>query len=579
MGKRLINGTDLMNMIFSGAQIIQSQVQHINSLNVFPVPDGDTGINMNMTLASGLEMVNKNPSEHLGHTAECLAKGLLMGARGNSGVILSQLFRGFAKSLTGLHQADANQFAAALQQGVATAYEAVVKPIEGTILTVSREAAQYAVMTARRQSDMIVLLKGILNQSKETLSKTPELLPILKQAGVIDSGGQGLVYLYEGFCVALEEGELEGLYRDSSAYSSTTMLQSSNVDTVQAHFETGSIEFPYDMEFFIHIDDEKGTGLPFQLSDFRKKLAVDGDSILVIQDDDIVKVHVHTKKPGDVLNLAISHGELSRFHIENMRDQHRAIIHDDEVYDDQLQSMGKESHSLSEMNSENTKRKGHQSLYGFVAVVIGEGIASIFKSLGVNHIIFGGQTMNPSTEDIVKAIDQVFAETVYVLPNNSNIILAAQQARDLVENKKVMVISTVSIPQGIAAMLAFHSEATVDINKEAMEAAAKEMKSGQVTYAVRDSKFEDIDIKSGDFLGIYDGKIVTATKEMLISSKALLNAMITKDDEMLTVLVGDSVSSEQSTALISFLDEQYPDVEVEMHLGGQPLYSFIFALE
>jgi DAK2 domain fusion protein YloV len=570
VSKRFIDGTDLTNMIFSGAQILQSQVKIINGLNVFPVPDGDTGTNMNMTLNSGIDMLKKNSGASLSQAADVFAKGLLMGARGNSGVILSQLFRGFAKSLAGLHQADSHQFSAALQQGVTVAYEAVVKPVEGTILTVSREAAQHGVMMSKSTDDMVKLMRGILDQAKETLSKTPDLLPILKQAGVIDSGGQGLVFIYEGFCNVLEQKNMENV--EAPKYSeSSTVGKVSPFEGAQAHFETNEIEFPYDMEFFIHMNAGEGRGVSFELDNFRKKLAKNGDSILVIQDEEIVKVHVHTKEPGEVLNLALGYGELSKFHIENMRDQHRAIVDEPQGVGSQLKDKTEAETNLSAAPE---KLKSH----GFVAIAIGDGISDIFKSLGVDHVLFGGQTMNPSTEDIVESIRQVQAETIFVLPNNSNIILAAKQARDLVD-PKVIVIPTVSIPQGIAAMFAYQNEIGVEENTAAMEQAAKEIKSGQVTYAVRDSKFDEIDIKSGDFIGIYDGKIVASEKDMITTSKSLLHEMISEDDEIVTILVGGDTSTEQSNDLLSFVEENYPEMEIETHRGGQPLYSFIFSVE
>jgi DAK2 domain fusion protein YloV len=563
LSKRFIDGTDFTKMIFSGAQVLQAQVKMINALNVFPVPDGDTGTNMNMTLNSGLDILKKNPSSNMGKTAEVFARGLLMGARGNSGVILSQLFRGFSKFVAGQDNIDASQFAAALEQGVNTAYQAVVKPVEGTILTVSREAAQHGTMTARRTSNLLELMKAVLDQSKETLANTPSLLPVLKQAGVVDSGGQGLVCIYEGFYAALENEENGTDFEPSAvAEQLEEELAPLNHQAAQARFSAEEIEFPYDMEFFIHLSAEKES---FDLDAFRKNLAKDGDSILVIADDDVVKVHVHTRQPGDVLGLAIRYGELHKFHIENMRDQHQAIV-------DEKADAGPASDDREE--APQTEKKA----YGSVVVAMGDGIADIFSSLGVDQVLSGGQTMNPSTEDIVEAIRQVHADNIFVFPNNSNIILAAQQARELSE-RQVTVIPTVSIPQGMAAMFALQQDADLEENTEAMLRAVKGVKSGQVTFAVRDSKFDDIDIKEGDFLGIHNSKIMTSTDDILTTGKNLLREMISEHDEILTILTGADASEEQSNDLVSFVEESYPHIDIEVHRGGQPLYYFIFSVE
>lgn len=574
MSKRIINGTDLMNMIFSGAQILHSQVNLINSLNVFPVPDGDTGTNMSMTINSGIEQLNKQPSTEVGQVAEVFARGLLLGARGNSGVIMSQLFHGFAKALNGLEEANSEQLAAAFQQGVAVAYEAVVKPVEGTILTVSREAAQRGAMVATQTDDITELMKGILQQSKETLSKTPELLPVLKQAGVVDSGGQGLVCLYEGFCTVLEHDNIITPVVTVDGGGDVVAPQSA-----QAHFESEDIKYPYDMEFLIYLDDKKGKGSSFQVEPFRKKLSKMGDSVLVIQNEGIVKVHVHSDEPGSVLNLAIRHGELGQFHIENMRDQHRAIVSDGRGQAGGA-SVVTSSADASHVGdtSDASAQASEQKPIGVVAISIGEGLSDIFMSLGVDHILTGGQTMNPSTEDIIAAVQAVPAETVFVLPNNSNIILAANQAQQLAE-KNVVVIPTKSIPQGIAAMFAFRGEAAVEANVEAMNEAIGEVKAGLITYAVRDSTFNELKITENDFIGVQNGEIVASDRDALTVGKQLLAAMISDSDEILTIFVGQDAVAKHTNALIAFVNEQYPDLEVETHRGGQPLYHYIFSVE
>lgn len=558
--KHLIDGTDFTNMVLSGGKTLQSQVQVVNDLNVFPVPDGDTGTNMNLTLTSGMNMLQSKPNAHIGQAAEQFAKGLLMGARGNSGVILSQLFRGMAKAAADLKKMGSTEFAAALQQGVDTAYQAVVKPVEGTILTVSRESAEHAVTTARSTTDLVELMEAVLHKAKETLIQTPELLPVLKQAGVVDSGGQGLVFIYEGFLAWLkgEVADVEvSVPANHTVQSESVTAPASQV--AQAHFESEDIEFPYDMEFFITKYDPQAS---FNLDDFRHELAKNGDSILVIPDDEIIKVHVHTNAPGDVLNLSLQHGELSKFHIENMREQHKAIVEDPRT--------GNFSAVVEE--TPEVKR------YGVVAIAVGAGMADIFTSLGVDYVLSGGQTMNPSTEDIVAAIENIHAEHVFVLPNNSNIILAAQQARDLLE-KPVTVLASKTIPQGLAAMFAFQTEGELERNIEAMEQAISDVKSGQVTYAVRDSQVDDLAISKGDFLGVYDSSIVTTEKSVVDASSSLLRKMVSEDDEILTIITGEDAAQEHIDVVVSFAEEQFPDLEVEVHAGGQPLYTFIFALE
>jgi DAK2 domain fusion protein YloV len=571
LSKRFINGKDLMDMVISGANMLQQHVQDVNALNVFPVPDGDTGSNMNLTMTSGVDLLKSKPSDHIGKAAEVFAKGLLMGARGNSGVILSQLMRGLSKSIAEFEQVDANQFAAALQQGVDTAYQAVVKPVEGTILTVSKEAAKHGVSAARRAGTVSELMNEVLYKAKEALARTPEQLPILKQVGVVDSGGQGLVYIYEGFLSALtgqtgeseivkpildaETEELEGWNAPHTVFNEKEVLQSKSA---QSQIATEDIEFRYDMEFFIRLNRDSG----FNVEHFRTQLAKDGDSILVIEDDGIVKVHVHSRRPGDVFNYALEYGELTKFNIENMRDQHRNIL-DDEDMEPALETAGD-----SVINP-----------FGIIAVAMGDGIAEIFESLGVDVVISGGQTMNPSTEDIVNAIEAVKAEKIFILPNNSNIIMAANQSKEIVEDKEIVVIPTKTIPQGMAAVLAFQDHLDLDENADHMMEAVQRVRSGQVTFAVRNSSYEDLEIKENDFIGILDNKIVTTAPELLESSMHLLEQMIENGDEIVTILSGEDASEEVNVKLREHIESKFPDVEIEMHRGGQPLYYYIFAVE
>lgn len=568
MSKRFINGNDLVSMVAAGAAILKSQVETVNSLNVFPVPDGDTGTNMNMTITAGVEYLRKKPEQSIGACAETLSKGLLMGARGNSGVILSQLFRGFAKAVHDQEEINATQFAAALQQGVETAYQAVVKPVEGTILTVSREAAKHAVSIARRTSDIGQLMLEVYNKAQEALAKTPDQLPILKQVGVVDSGGQGLVFIYEGFVKALL-GETADIDVEMSA---TAAILSSEQQAILAEFEmaqtklaTEDIEFPYDMEFFIQLSGER----EYVEEVFRNQLALNGDSILLIHDGDVVKVHVHSRAPGEVLNEAMRYGELTRFHIENMKETHRSIL-DNAASADELDGLSGEAGQEEEMVE--------LKPYGFVAVAAGEGITNILYSLGVDVVLSGGQTMNPSTEDILHAVANVPAETVFVLPNNSNIILAAEQARELSE-QAIIVIPSKTIPQGMASLLAFQQSASASDNERMMVQMIKHVKSGQVTLSIRDTEMDGVQIRKGEHIGILDNRIVSSTGDIVATVTALIDAMVADDEEIVTILAGEDSDPAITEQLIAYIEDKYPSVEVEAHQGDQPVYHYIISAE
>lgn len=576
-------------MVLAGAEKLQQHAEHVNSLNVFPVPDGDTGTNMNLTMTAGANELKKNNTASVGQCAGVLSKGLLMGARGNSGVILSQLFRGLGRYAAQYDELNTQQFAAALQTGVDTAYKAVVKPVEGTILTVAKEAARHAVYFARRTTDITELMTEVLAKAKEALANTPELLPVLKQVGVVDSGGQGLVYIYEGFHQYLTSGSADVQYTaqgqaPSPAAAAPVLTKPVNVpssvqSSAQSQLHTEDIEFLYDMEFFIN-RQLGGTGANFDEEKFRKALSVNGDSIIVISDDETIKVHVHSKTPGDVLNLALLYGEITQIHILNMREQHRDLL-----------TAGMDIAPMPELFAEIPKE--HSTVqapavppaddlapYGFIAVSSGDGISEIFKSLGVDVVLAGGQTMNPSTEDFVNAISSISAKHVYLLPNNSNIVLAAQQAKELLEGEReVTVIPSKSIPQGIAAAFAFQEDDAVDTNTESMLEAISLVKSGQVTNAVRDTVIEELQIKSGQFIGISNSKIVAASDELLAASQALLATMLVNGDEIVTVLTGSEADAGVTEALGNWLEEAYPQVEVEVHEGGQPLYYYLFSVE
>jgi uncharacterized protein len=587
LSKRFIslNGTDFYQMVLAGAANLTANVNRVNALNVFPVPDGDTGTNMNLTMTSGVEELKRRPSAHLGKAAEALSKGLLMGARGNSGVILSQLFRGFAKSVHELESANSQQFAAALQNGVDTAYKAVVKPVEGTILTVSREAAKHAVSSVRRFPDVAELMGEVLQAGNLALSRTPDQLPVLKQVGVVDAGGQGLMCIYEGFLAALTG---ETLYVEQSAPVQAAEVHAApkaageGKHSAQSMLNTEDIEFGYCTEFIISLVPEKVKGYVFDEVAFRQELDKMGDSLLVVADDDLVKIHIHAEYPGTVMNYAMNYGDLTKIKIENMRDQHTHILMADEYA-----FMAPESDIAAlkpipvhaAMPASAALQQEGNARYGFVSVAMGDGVTEIFTSLGVDYVISGGQTMNPSTEDIVNAVNGIQAEVVYVLPNNSNIVMAAKQAVELVEGKTLVVIPTKSVPQGMAAMLSFDEQAEEEANTESMLSAIASVQSGQVTFAVRDTSIDGIEIKEGDFIGIHDSKIVTANRDVQETCRNLLDSMLEAGGEVVTILTGEEANQADTDSIEAFLKENHPDAEVEIHYGGQPLYAYLIAVE
>jgi len=589
-------------MVNLGAEYLQRNVERVNALNVFPVPDGDTGTNMNLTMTSGVEELRNKPSTELGKVAEALSKGLLMGARGNSGVILSQLFRGFAKSLAGHTEVGTVQLATALQHGVDMAYKAVVKPVEGTILTVAKEAAKHAVTIARRTIDVTELMQEVYDKANDALRRTPDLLPVLKQVGVVDSGGQGLVYIYEGFVHALtgqvdthntnwatESARPEDVSTGRVAAPIAAVLQKQS-SRAQARLATEHIEFLYDMEFFINRKLSGRNPLPFDEAFYKRALSRDGDSILVIVDEDIIKVHVHSRKPGDVLNLSLPYGELTDICILNMRQQHRELLAESEttgydeatimhnVEDSALERAVPELLTGSPIGDVPVGQAHEWAPYGMIAVAMGPGIGDIFLDNNVDIVLSGGQTMNPSTEDFVNAIETLSAEHIYILPNNGNIILAAQQAAELSE-RNVTVIPTRTIPQGLAAALAFRDDDTTENNTDAMSQASSQVKSGQVTHAVRDTSIDGVDIREGDYIAIMEKSIIASSQSLQQSCQELLTLMLSEDGELVTILTGEQADDTQTLALSEWIKATYPDVELEVHVGGQPLYPYLFAVE
>ena len=546
MSLKQINGIVFKQMVINGANNLANKSKYVDQLNVFPVPDGDTGTNMSMTMTAGAkELVSLNEAS-IGKVAKVLSRGLLMGARGNSGVILSQLFRGFATGLEGKDEASIEEIAFALESGVKTAYKAVMKPVEGTILTVARESAEAAVCKYETVETITDLYELVVNEMQISLDRTPDLLPVLKEVGVVDSGGQGLTYIFEGFLKALK-GEVINLEQ----VSETTQ------ESAQMALSSDEIEFGYCTEFILRLDEER---TPFKEEFFRGRLEKLGNSIVVVQDEDIVKVHVHTLTPGEALTLAQKHGEFVKLKIENMTEQHNEII----------------GQNSSEPAMPATKE---QVEYGIISVVAGEGIKHLFEEQGCHYVIEGGQTMNPSTEDFLKAIDELNAKNIIILPNNSNIIMAANQAAQVTEDINVVVIPSKTIPQGYTSLIMFNENASVTENTEVMTQAITEVKSGQVTYAVRDTQMNGVDIKENDFIGILDKDIVVSVPDRFESACALVDKMIDEDSEIVTIIYGEGTDEDEADELAEYIENKYDDVEVTIFNGEQPVYSYIISVE
>ncbi|GGB56902.1 DAK2 domain-containing protein [Fictibacillus barbaricus] len=558
MSLKVLDGKKFSKMVLEGASNLSRNAAMVDALNVFPVPDGDTGTNMNLTITSGAKEVEKNTSHQIGAVASAFAKGLLMGARGNSGVILSQLFRGFSKAVEGKDSITAAEFANAFDKGVETAYKAVMKPVEGTILTVAKDAAKKAVKEAKKSDDILYIMKELVKESKASLNRTPDLLPVLKEVGVVDSGGQGLVTVYEGFLAVLEGKELPKVSVNGPSMGE---LVNAEHHKAQIHMKTEDIHFGYCTEFMVKFEANKIKNNPFDETNFRNELNQHGDSLLVVADDDVVKVHIHTEQPGNMLTLAHRYGSLINIKIENMREQHSAI----------LESENEVIPSYSQQVSAKKKE------YGIVTVAMGEGIEEMFSSMGAS-VIQGGQTMNPSTEDIVKAIAEVNAEKVFILPNNSNIIMASEQAASVVD-EEVVIIRTKTVPQGIASILAFNPSADLQENEKKMNEAISSVKSGQVTYAVRDTSIDGVEIAKGDFMGISEGKIITSKTDKQEVTKELLSNMMDENSEIVTIIYGEDSSEEEAKELAEYIEDKFPDAEAEIHNGKQPIYSFILSVE
>ena len=547
----------LQEMVQAAATRLGSQAEYVNSLNVFPVPDGDTGTNMSMTMDNGAKEVSRQDAETVGEVGQILSKGLLMGARGNSGVITSQLFRGFGQSIKEKDELGGKDLAQALQSGVEVAYKAVMKPVEGTILTVSRGAATAAIHKAETSDDAVAVMTAALDGAKAALAKTPEMLPVLKEVGVVDSGGQGLVYIYEGFLSALT-----GEYIASDAFQATpaTMTEMINAEhhkSVAGHVATEDITFGYCTEIMVSLGQGPTVVQDFDPETFRNYLSNLGDSLLVVNDDEIVKVHVHTEDPGLVLQEGLKYGALAKVKVDNMRNQHEAQVEKEEQVAPQTQA---------------------PKPYGIIAVVAGQGMADIFESQGVDYVISGGQTMNPSTEDVIRAINAVNAERVIILPNNKNIFMAAQAAAEA-SDIPAGVVPTKTLPQGLTSLLAFNPEVDIDTNVAAMTDALDDVVSASVTLAVRDTTIDGLPIHEGDFLGMVDGKIVisaTDLEEVLLTS---FERMVTEDSEIAAIYVGEEGDQSFAETIAQKLEVAHEDLEVEIHLGGQPVYPYLMSVE
>ncbi|BDH61101.1 phosphatase [Lysinibacillus sp. PLM2] len=547
-----LDGLKFAEMVQMGAHHLSQNANFVDSLNVFPVPDGDTGTNMNLSMTSGAKETQVNAQAHIGKTAQSLAKGLLMGARGNSGVILSQLFRGFGKFIEKENEIDAKSFAGAFQAGVDTAYKAVMKPVEGTILTVAREAAAKAVEVAENETNVIFIMETVVKEARLSLDRTPDLLPVLKEVGVVDSGGQGLLFIYEGFLASLKG---EALPEKSNA--SIDDMISAEHHRAQDFMSTEDIVFGYCTEIMVRLEKEKD---PYDETSFREELNTMGDSLLVVSDDEIAKVHIHTETPGLVLSAGQKYGSLIKIKVDNMREQHTAIVGD----------------QPTAPASQQQKKEKHP--YAVVTIAMGEGVANLLRSIGASYVIEGGQTMNPSTEDIVKAVKEIEAERVIILPNNKNIIMAAEQAVELLDIDAA-VVPTKTIPQGMAAILAFNPEATVEENKQGMTNALSHVKTGQVTYAVRDTSIDGIEIHKDDYMALAEGKIILSTPNMSEAAQKVVTDLVDEDCEIITILYGEDTTEEQANELASFIEENYPDIEVEIVEGKQALYPFILSIE
>lgn len=541
-----IDGKQVRDMFVSGANNLKNHKELVDKLNVFPVPDGDTGTNMSLTISCAIKELNKVEKNDIGQLGKALSKGSLMGARGNSGVILSQIIRGIAQSIDGKETLTSMDIAKALKNGSDIAYKAVIKPVEGTILTVVRESSEYGLKAAALEEDIVEFMKLLVKEANNSLNRTPELLHALKEAGVVDSGGKGLVLVYEGMLKSLEGQSVES---QEIQTSETTSVQ------VENKISTEDIKFQYCTEFILETD---------KISDvqMRDRMLKYGDSLVVVGDDGIIKVHVHTNTPGNVIQEALEFGQLLTIKIENMKLQHENKVIQD----------AKESQAEEQAISEEPKE------FGFIATSMGEGLAKIFKDFGVDHIIEGGQTMNPSTEDFMSAIDKMNANSIIILPNNSNIIMAANQAKDL-SDKNIIVIPTKNVSQAFAALVNFDADLTLEENESNMLEALSTVKNGQVTYAVRNTVINDVEVKEGNIIGLGEGKLLSAGDDIDKITTGLIESLVDEDSAIITLFYGEDINKDQAEALRESLEEKFEDIDIELYYGGQPIYYYLVSVE
>lgn len=554
MAVKTINTELFRKMFLAGAANLEAKKEFINELNVFPVPDGDTGTNMTLTIMSAAKEVQSLENADMLTIAKAISSGSLRGARGNSGVILSQLLRGFTKEIREHKEIDAVILAKACERATATAYKAVMKPKEGTILTVAKGISRKAEELAETTEDLEVFIPEVIKYAEEVLAQTPEMLPVLKEAGVVDSGGQGLLEVIHGAYDAFLGKEID--YAAIEASGGTKMVKPSQ----QAEAD---IKFGYCTEFIIMTEKEFTDK---NEAEFKAYLESIGDSIVCVADDDIVKIHVHTNDPGLAIQKALTYGQLSRMKIDNMREEHQ-------------EKLIKDAEKAAAQQASEKKKKEPRKSVGFIAVSIGEGMNEIFRELGTDYIIEGGQTMNPSTDDMLSAIDEVNADHIFILPNNKNIILAANQAQSLTDDKDIIVIPTKTVPQGITAIISYMPEADVDTNIEALEEAIKNVKTGQVTYAVRDTHIDDKEIHEGDIMGIGDRGILAVGQSVEETTKEMLAQLVDEESELISLYFGQDVLEEDAENFAQEVEELYPDVDVDVHMGGQPIYYYVLSVE
>ena len=546
-----INGLVLAEMIDLGSKNLAKNAEKINALNVFPVPDGDTGTNMNLSMSSGAKETAANVVENIGELGKSFSKGLLMGARGNSGVILSQLFRGMSQYIADKKEVNAKEFAEAIQNGVSIAYKAIIKPVEGTILTVAREAAEAGLKAAENTTSVVEVMEAIYAEAQASLKRTPELLPILKEVGVVDSGGQGLVCVYQGFVAALKGEKIEGLEAVETNLVDMQFEDNHDMDFMNPE----DIVYGFCTEFTVRLDKEKKE---FNEDKFREDMSKFGDSLLVISDSEFVKIHVHTETPGDVFNYGQQYGELIKIKSDNMREQHREVLRKQEA---------KQTTAPKELKEQ-----------AMISISMGAGLSKVLTSMGVDYIVEGGQTMNPSTEDIMKAIKEVNAKNIFIFPNNKNIQLAAKQAAELAE-ENVFVIESKTAPQGLAAVMVYNPQASAEENFANMQEVLSTVSTLEVTHAVRDTNIEGVEIKKDEFMGIRNGKIVVSNLSLNTVLEELLEKSLDEDSEIVTLYLGEESTEEYTDFLEQLIEEKYPDVEVELIESGQPVYPYIIGVE